>query len=493
MPEVAVVADSSACLPDELVSEYGITIVPLALLFDGDLYHDGALSSAEFYERLAASRKPPSTTSPAPGEFLEAFRRLHASGARDVVCLTLSARYSGTHSAARNAAEIAMRELPGLTVRVVDTHGLAMTHGFAVLAAARAIRQGASGEEAAQIAESVGKKAHLVGVLETTRYLARSGRVPWIVHWAASALSIKPVLAAAGAEIGAIARVRTVAKGIDRMIQYMADHAGEDALHAAVMHANAPERAREVAARVVERLSPVELLVTEFTSVMGIHTGPGFVGIAFYSGQELAALQGKPRSKVGTVEGDAKTLEETLGALPPSQPKPYLVVLSGLPGSGKSYLARELAKRAPFVTLQSDAMRKALFERPIYTEEENARLFPAMHALLDRLLAHRIAVIYDATNLRQEHRRPLYEIAERHGARYVVVQVTAPEDVALRRLECRLRERDPLDRSDAGPAVYARMRSEVEPIGRDHLVVDTAGDIEGGVDMILRELQGVSV
>jgi DegV family protein with EDD domain len=493
MPEVAVVTDSSACLPDDLVREYGITIVPLALLFDGDLYHDGALSSAEFYERLAACRKPPSTTSPAPGEFLEAFRRLHASGVREIVCLTLSSRYSGTYSAARNGAEMAERELPGLRLRVVDTNGLAMTHGFAVLAAARAIRGGAAAEEAAEVAESVGKNAHLVGVLETTRYLARSGRVPWIVHWAASALSIKPILAATGTEIGPIARVRTIAKGIERMIQYVADHSAGNALHVAVMHANAPERAEDLASKVRVRFTPVELLVTEFTSVMGIHTGPGFVGLAFYSGDELATWRERRHGKDESAQRDAETLETALGALPPPQSRPCLVILSGLPGSGKSYLARELRKRVPFVILQSDAMRKTLFERPAYTDEENARLFPAMHVLLDRLLARHIAVIYDATNLREEHRRPLYEIAEKNAARLVVVQVTAPEDVALRRLERRLRERDPDDRSDAGPAIYTRMRSEVEPIGRRHLVVDTSSDVQSGVDMILRELQEVSV
>src|SRR5439155_23893877 len=125
---VAVVADSSACLPPHLLQQHSITIVPLAFLLDGEVYHDGRLSSREFYQRLESARRPPTTTAPAPGEFLDAFRRARDDGAGGVLCLTLSSAFSGTHSAALNAAELAASELPGLPVRVLDTGGLAMTH-----------------------------------------------------------------------------------------------------------------------------------------------------------------------------------------------------------------------------------------------------------------------------------------------------------------------------------------------------------------------------
>ncbi len=284
MPEVALVTDSSACLPQELIREYGITVVPLAMLVDGQLYHDGALSSDEFYARLNAARKPPTTTSSAPGEFLQAFRCAYAGGVRQILCLTLSARYSGTHSSALNAGEMASTEMPDLHVDVLDTGGIAMTHGFAVLAAARALRGGASLDQAVEASQTVGSRAHLVGVLDTTRYLAKSGRVPWIAHWAASVLRVKPVLAARARKIGAVGRVRTPAQGNKRLLDYIAAKANGETLHVAVMHAGAPDRARQLAAMICDRFHPNELLVTEFTAVMGVHTGPGFVGVAFYSG-----------------------------------------------------------------------------------------------------------------------------------------------------------------------------------------------------------------
>ncbi len=218
MPSVAIVTDSSACLPAELAERYRITVVPLAFLFGGEVYHDGDLTGSEFYDRLRDARQPLTTAAPAPGEYLEAFRTRARGGASAVLCLTLSSHYSGAHSSAVKAAEYAAKELPDLPLRVIDTGGIAMAHGFAVLAAARAASTGGTLDEAAAAAERAATSSNLVGLLDTTRYLARSGRVPWVLHWVASLLRIKPVIAAAGGRIGAVGRVRTTERGIERMV-----------------------------------------------------------------------------------------------------------------------------------------------------------------------------------------------------------------------------------------------------------------------------------
>jgi hypothetical protein len=159
---LAVVTDSSACLPPDLLQAHGVITVPLAFQFDGQQYLDGRLPPAEFYRRLEGSRKPPSTAAPAPGEFAAAFHQAHEAGATAVLCLTLSAEYSGTHTAALRAADIARTEIPGLEVAVLDTGGLAMTHGFAVLEAARAAQAGATLAEAAAIAKAVAARARMI-------------------------------------------------------------------------------------------------------------------------------------------------------------------------------------------------------------------------------------------------------------------------------------------------------------------------------------------
>ncbi len=282
MPRTAVVTDSSACLPPHLADELGIATVPLGLLIGDDVHPDGSLSSGELFRLADETKRPLRTTSPAPAQFLEAYRQARDAGAGEVLCLTLSSGFSGTYESAITARGLAAEELPGLDVRVVDTGGLAMTHGFAVLAAARGLADGASSQTAAEQALRVGGRARLVGLLGTMRYLARGGRVPWIVHWAAQLLRIRPLLAFAEGRTRSIGRVRTEEKGLVRLLEYAKAHSSGGALRAAIMHTDAPRAARRLSEALCRELAPVELLQTDFTSVMAVHTGPGFVGLAFY-------------------------------------------------------------------------------------------------------------------------------------------------------------------------------------------------------------------
>lgn len=466
---------------------HDIITVPLHFQFDGEQYSDGQLPAALFYEKLAAAHRPPTTSAPASGEFREAFRRAREEGASAVLCLTLSAEYSGTYQAARNAAEAAKADQPGIQIEVVDTGGLAMTHGFAVLAAANAIAAGLPFDDVVDIAQSVGRRAEMAGVLHTLRFLARGGRVPWVVHWAASLLRIRPVMSFTGGRPRSMGRVRTDPRGMEELVRFLLRRAGPpEHTHVAVMHANAPRIAEELRDRVSQALAPEELLVTEFTAVMGVHTGPGFYGLAFYSDEGLPASSSSPgRRRV--VEHDVHVLEEALGDTPVAGGRPVAVVLSGPPASGKSHLARALTARHQFAHMDSDRLRRALFKRPSYTQAESVRLFTAYHAVMDRLLARGISLICDATNLKEAYRRPLYDIAEKRNARLVVVQVRSPRDVIEGRLDQRSRGPGPWDESEAGHEIYERMAAEAEPIQRQHIVVDASGDISGAVERILRE------
>ncbi len=184
---------------------------------------------------------------------------------------------------------------------------------------------------------------------------------------------------------------------------------------------------------------------------------------------------------------DVQKLAESLGQLPEPVVKPAFVAAIGLPGTGKSYFCNQLAKRLPLVILESDALRKALFPSPSYTQEENSRLFRAIHLLIERLLRKGISLVLDATNLSERHREYLYSIADRLDVKLILVRAESPPEVISERLKGRRGSAD--SKSDADWAVYQRMRPTVERIRRSHYVVDTSRDITPVLDKIVKEMR----
>lgn len=180
---------------------------------------------------------------------------------------------------------------------------------------------------------------------------------------------------------------------------------------------------------------------------------------------------------------DAAILGQALqGEWPAVNPdsRPALLLLCGLPGSGKSYFAAALAQRIPLVILSSDRLRKLLIPRPRYTRGEHRRVFAAAHLLLAQLLAAGYPVVFDATNRTARARQPLYEVAAEAGAPLLIVEFTAPEEVIRQRLARRADGAATAgyhDYSDADWRIYCQMRAGGEPIDRPHYRVDSSRDI----------------
>lgn len=184
---------------------------------------------------------------------------------------------------------------------------------------------------------------------------------------------------------------------------------------------------------------------------------------------------------------DVEKLAECLGEFPKLVAEPILVVVSGLPGTGKSYFCSRLAERLPSIILESDALRKTLFPQPSYSQTESTRLFKTIRLLVERLLKRGLSLILDATNLSERYREYFYSIADRLDVKLVLVSVEAPPLLVKERLETRLK--NPQEKSDASWEVYQKMSYSVEKIIRKHYVADTSRDITPVLDKIMREVK----
>lgn len=282
MGRVGIVTDSTACIPAELAAQHQIEVIPVCLEFGNEVFQDGMPGNvADFYDRLRTTVQPPTTAAPAPGAYAEAIMRAGAD-ADAVLCLTVSRQFSAMYDAAVQGAALAGAQA-SLDVRVVDSGAAAMAQGFVVLEAARAAEAGAAIEQVIGRAKALMPRVQLLVALDTLTYLGRSGRVPRLLIWAASPLRVKPIVEFKRGAYRPIAFARTVQRVVERLLQALQRRTGPGALHVCVHHTNAPREAEALSERVRTSLQPEELLIAEFTQVMGVHTGPGLLGFAFYT------------------------------------------------------------------------------------------------------------------------------------------------------------------------------------------------------------------
>jgi DegV family protein with EDD domain len=282
--KVAVVTDSVANLPPELMERYSITVIPLLVAFGQEVFRDGVdMTSAQFYHRLREDEHLPTTSTPSMGDFLSLFHRL-AREAEAIACIHLAHELSATVTIAEEVGQ-SFKEVP---VRVVDSRSAAMAEGFVVLEAARMAAEG--GDLAAVVARARGMipQVNLVVMLDTLKYLYRGGRIGRAARLMGSALQFKPVLSIENGVVDALERPRTWAKAVRRILEIMATRVRERPVHAAVVHADAFDKAERLRQKVASLFNCRELYLTDLTPVMGTHAGPGVLGMAWWSEESVS-------------------------------------------------------------------------------------------------------------------------------------------------------------------------------------------------------------
>ena len=283
--KVAIVADSIACLTKELVEKYKIVIAPLPISAGGKIYRDWVdITPSEAYKLFLKDPDSFHAAGASPGSFLDAYREA-SKRAKNILCITLSTKISGANEAALKAKEHFEKELPRLSLEVLDSETVTAAEGFVVLAAARAAAAGKDMAEALKAAKEMKGKVNWVASLDTIKHVYRTGRIPKIAAQVASMLSIKPILGMLSPSSGLIrfiGAVRSKEQGIERMLKIMRGKVGQSPVHVVVMHAYAPVDAEKLKERVASEFNCAELWISEFSPLMGYAVGTGTLGLAFY-------------------------------------------------------------------------------------------------------------------------------------------------------------------------------------------------------------------
>ncbi len=282
---VAVVVDSAASLPADMgpPEKTQLYVVPMQLFIEGKTYRDGRdLKPAEFYRMLQSMAGVPTTSGPSPADFLDAFRAA-AQGASSVLCLTVSPRFSSTYYSALAAAQEAKEAIPQVPIVVLNTESAAGSEGLIAMQAWRAAQQGGGLQEVVAAAQEVMSKVSLLAFLDTLYYVWKSGRVPKVAYLGTSLLQIKPLFELYHGEIRSVARARTTPRATERLLKLMRQRVRSGRIHATVMHADALAAAEQLRQKVEAEFTCEEMFISEFSPVMGTHTGPGVLGVAFWT------------------------------------------------------------------------------------------------------------------------------------------------------------------------------------------------------------------
>lgn len=284
MRKVAIITDTTACVPHEQVTKYDIEVVPVQLIFEDKVYRDGIdISPTEFYTLLRRARKMPTTSASSPNPYLDAYHKA-SQKAPGILCLTEPSRFSAMFDSARVAMEMARKTLHNVVIEVLECTTAAAGQGLVTLAAAKAAALGKTLNEVIEIARNTMSRVNLFATLDTLRYLAKSGRVPQAAALVNSVLNIKPIFTLNHSEARTVALPRTTKSAMKHLIKLMEQKVVQgQPLHVAVMHADALDTAVLLKNRISSQFDCAEIFITEFTPVMGVHTGPGLFGVAFYS------------------------------------------------------------------------------------------------------------------------------------------------------------------------------------------------------------------
>lgn len=283
MSKVAVVTDSTAYIPPDLVKKHNITVAPQVLIWGDETFQDGVdIMPDDFYRRLSTAKVMPTTSQVSPAALKTIFEKLLDEG-YDVQGIFVSTKISGTIQSALQARDMLPKAKDKISI--VDSLSIAMAMGFMVLKVARAAEDGAKLAECQKLAEKAIGHVGIFFAVETLEFLRRGGRIGGAQALLGTALNIKPVLEVRDGRVESVEKVRTKSKAMARVVELVVEKvAGRTPVRLATLHANAENDAKTLLESAVAQLHPVETIFAGVSPVVGTHAGPGTVGLAYMAG-----------------------------------------------------------------------------------------------------------------------------------------------------------------------------------------------------------------
>ena len=302
---VAVVCDTTAYLPRDLVAAEGLNLVSLYVNWaDGSERESEMASFDAFYERLRSSEQLPTTSQPSIGDFLAVYEPLIRQG-KEIVSIHISGGLSGTVESARQAQEQLAERGMGERVTVVDSESACGGLGLVLMAAARAARAGAGADEVVERAREARRQLKMWFAVDTLEYLRRGGRIGAASAWLGTALKIKPILTVES-EITPIERVRTGARALRRLADYAEQRQNDGADLWVVQHIQAPEEADQLVLETEKIMGHPPLWISEIGPVIGTHIGPGLLGIGGVASRLFERDSSNGEALAGTADPGAR-------------------------------------------------------------------------------------------------------------------------------------------------------------------------------------------
>lgn len=288
MPPVAIVTDSCASIPEQILNTLKIHWVPYYIHRGKEVLRDLVTIQREaFYKWLPTAKELPQTASPGPGDYLKTYEELFAKGVLEIASIHMTSKGSGAYQAAKAAQAMVRDPLPGLRIEVIDTLNVSMCHGWMVVEAARSAL---AGKSLADIAEQVKGMIPVTSMLQTAdtlKYLYMGGRIGRAKHLVGSLLNIKPIIGMQDGVIVALGQTRSRKRAYQMMVDMLESAVGYmGRIKIAYVHAAALEEAEVIKSLVEKRLDCVESLFAELSPALGVHTGPGTAGLCYFPVKE---------------------------------------------------------------------------------------------------------------------------------------------------------------------------------------------------------------